>query len=190
MILIEEAQRLLDEAYLLNPGPWYQHSKNVAQGAMLITEKTKMHDKNTAYSLGLLHDIGRRYGRTHIKHVYDGYHFLKDKDILASEICLSHTFPNKNIREYQGDFDLSENELHELEQTLNGIEYTFYHRLIILCDGYGFINGFISLEKRWIDAAIRLGINELTINKWKKMYEIRDEINKVYKIDIEEILEL
>ena len=172
----------------MNPGPWYQHSKNVAEAAKLITQKTQKYDPAIAYMLGLLHDIGRRNGRTHIKHVYDGYLYLKDKDSLASEICLVHTFPNKLIEEYQGEMDLEENALKEISIKISTIEYNYYHWLIILCDGYGFIDGFISLERRWIDAAIRLGINEHTIHKWKKMYEIRDRINSKYGIDIEEIL--
>jgi len=188
MLTLEEAEKLLTEASKLNPGPWVEHSINVAIAAKKITENVKEHDPERAYSLGLIHDLGRRFGVSHLKHVFDGFMFFKEKDQLASEICLSHTFPNKIVEEYQGSFDITEEELYQLKNSLKKIQYGYYHKLIILCDGYGFINGFTSLEKRWIDAAIRLGINELTIDKWKSMYNLRDEINIEYNIDIERLL--
>lgn len=190
MISVDNAEKILVESARMNPGPWYQHSKNVGLAAHLITKKVKDYDPDIAYSLGLLHDIGRRFGRTHIKHVYDGYKYFEKTDRLTSEICLTHTFPNRITEEYQGEIDISKKELEELKDRLNKTEYNYYHYLIILCDGYGFVNGFTSLEKRWIDAALRLGINEYTINKWKKMYLIRNQINNDYNINIDEILEI
>jgi len=190
LISIDNAERILRESAKMNPGPWYQHSKIVALAAQLITKKIKSYDPDIAYSLGLLHDIGRRFGKTHIKHVYDGYKYFENTDSLTSEICLTHTFPNKIIEEYQGEIDINGNELKELRDKLSKTNYCYYHYLIILCDGYGFVDGFTSLEKRWIDAALRLGINEYTINKWKKMYAIRNQLNTDYNINIDEILEI
>ena len=107
---------------------------------------------------------------------------------MAAEICLTHSFPNKNIGEYQGTIDIEADDLLELKLALQKTDYGYFHKLIILCDGYGFVDGFISLEKRWIDAAIRIGINEYTIEKWKSMYKLRDEINLKYSINIENII--
>ncbi|MCR4934321.1 MAG: HDOD domain-containing protein, partial [Lachnospiraceae bacterium] len=68
---------LLKEAEVLNPGAWVKHSENVALAAKLIAEKCGM-DSDKAYVLGLLHDIGRRFGVSYLAHVYDGYHYLLD----------------------------------------------------------------------------------------------------------------
>ncbi len=190
MISVIEAEEMLAEAEKMNPGPWIPHSRNVALAARLITERTNEHDPDRSYVYGLLHDIGRRSGISHIRHLYDGFIFLKDRDWMAAEICLSHTFPNKNIHEYQGDFDLDKEKLDEIQTRIQQMEYTFYHKLILICDGYGFASGFVTWEKRWIEAAIRLGINDLTIEKWKKMYELKSEIESRYSCNIERILGL
>ena len=70
------AKMLLEEALKLNPGKWGKHSYNVAMAAERIAKKTTYLDSNIAYIFGLLHDIGRRYGFGHIKHVYDGVLYL------------------------------------------------------------------------------------------------------------------
>lgn len=56
---IHIAHRLLDEAEQLNPGPWVQHSRLVAQAARSITARMSEMDAQKAYILGLLHDVGR-----------------------------------------------------------------------------------------------------------------------------------
>ncbi len=58
-----EAHNMLKEAEALNPGPWVAHSKNVARAAALLAEHIETLDVETAYVLGLLHDIGRRNGK-------------------------------------------------------------------------------------------------------------------------------
>ena len=56
---IEEARALLVEAKHLNPGPWVEHSLYVAEAAKLIAEETDDLNPQSAYILGLLHDIGK-----------------------------------------------------------------------------------------------------------------------------------
>jgi hypothetical protein len=58
----------------------------------------------------------------------------------------------------------------------------------MICDGYGSSGGFISLERRWVDAGIRLGINEHTVGKWKKMYEVKKDLENHTHMELEEIL--
>ena len=56
-----QAQLWLQEAGVLNPGPWVAHSRYVAEAARNIaTHLPPPLDADTAYVLGLLHDIGRR----------------------------------------------------------------------------------------------------------------------------------
>ena len=56
-----------------NPGPWVEHSRSVAENARRIAEHTDCIDPDTAYTMGLLHDIGRVAGVSGIRHIFDGY---------------------------------------------------------------------------------------------------------------------
>ena len=49
----------LAKAEELNPGPWGQHSRNVAHAAELIAGRCDKMDSDKAFVCGLLHDIGR-----------------------------------------------------------------------------------------------------------------------------------
>ena len=71
----DEALSLLAEAEARNPGPWGNHSRTVAHCAERIAALSGM-DPDKAYALGLLHDIGRRFGKRHLGHVSDGYSYM------------------------------------------------------------------------------------------------------------------
>ena len=64
------AEALLTEAEPHNPGPWGDHSRTAAHCAEAIAAACGL-DADKAYVLGLLHDIGRRYGKRHLGHVVD-----------------------------------------------------------------------------------------------------------------------
>ena len=52
-------------------------------------------DAEKAYVLGLLHDIGRKFGVRHLGHVSDGYRFMMSLGYdEAAKICLTHSFNN------------------------------------------------------------------------------------------------
>jgi hypothetical protein len=55
-------------------------------------------------------------------------------------------------------------------------------------DSYCSVGKYVKLECRWIDVSIRYGVNSYTVEKWKKTFKIRDEINEEGNISIEEIL--
>lgn len=57
---IKEAEKELEIAETLNPGPWIKHSLNVGIAARNIVEKIPNMDRDKAYIVGILHDIGRR----------------------------------------------------------------------------------------------------------------------------------
>ena len=69
-------------------------------------------DVEKAYILGLLHDIGRKFGVRHLGHVYDGYVYMKSLGYdEVAKICLTHSFNNHTIDEYIGKFDVTDEEL-------------------------------------------------------------------------------
>lgn len=183
------AKMLLEEALKLNPGKWGKHSYNVAMAAERIAKKTTYLDSNIAYIFGLLHDIGRRYGFGHIKHVYDGVLYMKDMGYPdVARICLTHSFPVKNIYSYSGEFDLSKDKLLFLENLLASIEYDDYDRLIQLCDAIASSEGFCILEVRLIDVAIRNGINKYSIEKWKKFIDLKSYFDEKCNLNIYNLL--
>lgn len=65
------ALQLLNEAHAMNPGPWKEHSIVAAECAYKIAKECADLDEDKAYVLGLLHDIGRRFGVTGLAHVID-----------------------------------------------------------------------------------------------------------------------
>lgn len=93
----KKALQLLKEAEKLNPGPWINHSRTVAHCAEKIASYSGM-DPEKAYVLGLLHDIGRRFGKRHLGHVSDGYSYMMSLGYdEAARICLPHSFNTQKI---------------------------------------------------------------------------------------------
>lgn len=66
-----EAEKILEEAGQCNFGPWVNHSRITAKCAEKIAELCEDLDSEKAYILGLLHDIGRKFGVRHLGHVSD-----------------------------------------------------------------------------------------------------------------------
>ncbi len=174
------AVELMAEAERLNPGPWVQHSLNVAKAAQLIALHLPGLDAPAAYILGYLHDIGRRQGVTGMRHVLDGYLYLRDLGFEdAARICMTHSFPIKDIRAGSAEWDCSEQEQNQVQQYLESIEYTDYDRLLQLCDSLAQPGGFCLIEKRLVDVVLRYGVNEFTLPKWKAFLQIQQDFEKV-----------
>ena len=171
---VAEAERLLDEAEAKNPGGWANHARYVALAAKNIAEVHPDLDAETAYILGLLHDVGRREGVTDLRHILDGYTFLEGLGYSdAARICLTHSFPVQKIGAASGNWDGSSDELAFVEAFLSGVKYTDYDRLLQLCDALALPSGFVMIEKRLVDVALRRGINPMTVEKWRAFLELQ-----------------
>ncbi len=154
----EEAEHILREAEGLNPGPWGNHSRVAASCAEKIAGLCPGMDPEKAYILGLLHDIGRRFGAGHLRHVYDGYHYmLRSGYDEAARICLTHSFCVPDIHVYIGNFDISINEQKEISNTLRSIQFNDYDYLIQLCDALSMPDGVVDMEIRMADVERRYG---------------------------------
>lgn len=171
---LEEAKEILAEAERLNPGPWVQHSINVGKAAELIAKKDNEIDSDIAFILGMLHDIGRRFGVTNERHCIDGYNFAKAKGYdLWARICITHSYLCKNVQDVCGNRDCTVEERNFVKEYLENIEYTTYDRLIQLCDAIALPSGLCLLEKRLVDVVMRYGFNEYTLDKWKTTFDIQ-----------------
>lgn len=154
----KEAEELLKEAERCNPGPWGNHSRVAAHCAEKIASYCNDLDSNKAYILGLLHDIGRKFGVRHLGHVSDGYTYMMSLEYdEVAKICLTHSFHNQMVSEYIGKFDTSDAELALITHTLETVKLDDYDRLIQLCDAIAGSEGVLNIEERMEDVKRRYG---------------------------------
>lgn len=177
----EEAERLLKEGFELNPGPWFDHSRVVADCAKKVALNCDDMNPDKAYIVGLLHDIGRRFGVTNLAHVIDGYHFLMNLGYdEAAKICITHSFAIKDINTYIGIADVPKEEYEETIYLISNYIYDDYDRLIQLCDSIAMANGAADLKTRMDDVEKRYGY--YPENKRKEHFKIKDYFeNKMQK---------
>ncbi|MBD5476566.1 MAG: HDOD domain-containing protein [Lachnospiraceae bacterium] len=169
---IQEAERLLKEAAQCNPGPWENHSRVAAQCAKQIAERCMGMNPEKAYVLGLMHDIGRKFGVRHLGHVYDGWKYMLEcgYDEVA-RICLTHSFNEGKLEDYIGNFDISEQQIEEIRLALDGIEFDEYDKLIQLCDSIASADGVVDMGERMNDVKKRYG--HYPQSKWDKNTELK-----------------
>ena len=152
----EEAKKLLAEAETHNPGAWARHSEVVAFCAERIAQACPDLDAEKAYVLGLLHDIGRRFGVKHFGHIYDGYRYMNELGYdEVARICASHSFSIQRIEDYLAE-----------------LEYDDYDKLIQLCDAIGAAEGVVSMEERMGDVKRRYGAYPQ--DKWDRNLWLKD----------------
>lgn len=169
----EEAEKILQEAESCNPGPWGAHSRCVAECAERIAAACGNMDVEKAYVLGLLHDIGRKFGARHLGHVYDGWKYMEWMGCPeAGRICLSHSFVCQSLELYIGKFDILPEQEKELREALEKLEYDDYDRLIQLCDAIGTAEGVATMEDRMQDIRRRYG--NYPEEKWKRNLALRE----------------
>jgi hypothetical protein len=186
---IAQAESMLKEAEKLNPGPWVAHNKVAGLCGGKIAEKCVDLDSEAAYVLGLLHDIGRRFGASDMKHIIDGYRFLIEQGFdVSARICLTHSFPLKNINSCSGVNDCTKAESEFIQSFLDRTEYDDYDRLIQLCDALSYPTGACYIEKRLVDVTIRRGFNDFTIPKWKEFFKLKEYFDNKAGCDIYELI--
>ncbi|MDD5935198.1 MAG: HD domain-containing protein [Clostridiales bacterium] len=184
----EEALNELNIANEMNPGPWREHSLNVADAAKRIAEACHL-DANKAYVLGLLHDIGRRTGIAQVRHIIDGYDFCISKgwDEVA-RCCLTHSFPIKDIEADISKKDITKEQYDFIKKYLDELEYDEYDKLIILCDSLADAKGFCILEKRFVDTTRRYGVFSFTIDRWNYTFEYKKYFDILANMSIYNLL--
>ncbi len=171
---LQEAIRILEESEKMNPGPWGDHSRTVAQCAQKIAECCGDMDSEAAYILGLLHDIGRRFGTAHFGHIADGYHYMMELGYEdAARICITHSFQYQNVKAYTGTIDVPASDYKEIEEQLNSYLYDDYDRLIQLCDCLAKDRNVMLIEQRLVDVVLRYGFSQYTVQKWKAIFDLK-----------------
>ena len=181
-----EAARLVADAELSNPGAWARHSEWVAFCAQRIAKAAGM-DSERAYVLGLLHDIGRKFGRGHMQHVYNGYHYMTELGYGgAARICLTHSFSACDFDTYVGQRDIPEEKQEELRERLAELTFDDYDRLIQLCDCLAKSEGIVPMEERMADVKRRYG--RYPQKKWDDNLALKAYFDRKTGTDIYELL--
>ncbi len=182
----EEAERILAEAGKCNPGPWVNHSRVAAHCAEEIAEKCEDIDPEKAYIVGLLHDIGRKFGTRHLGHVSDGYTYMMSLGYdEVARVCLTHSFNDQVMEDYIGKKDTTDAEYEQIQNALHEISMDEYDRLIQLCDAIAGADGVLDITERMADVRRRYG--SYPTQKWnqnlllKKYFEEKagDEIYNI-----------
>ncbi|MZK49971.1 HD domain-containing protein [Clostridium beijerinckii] len=185
----EVAEKELEIAGQLNQGPWTEHSINVGLAAQIIAKKCSDLNPDKAYVLGLLHDIGRRYGISARRHGIDGYKFMLEKGWgEVGRICLTHSFPIPDFDKEIGQNDMSDEESKFVRKYINDLTYDDYDRLLILCDSLADAQGFCMLEKRFVNTTRRYGTFPFTVERWNATFEMKEYFEKQMNCSIYDIL--
>lgn len=185
----DTAEALLLEAERMNPGPWVQHSRNVALAAQHIAEKHPELDPVRAHTLGLLHDIGRRTGPNKDSHILDGYDYLLGLGYDdAARIALTHSFVIPDLATLQGDWDGTPQQWMRLGQALAEAQQTEEDRLLQLCDALALADGFCTVQERVVDVALRYSVNEYTTAKWRAALGLKTHFDQVCGVNIYQLL--
>lgn len=154
----EAAHALLLDAERCNPGPWGNHSRVAAHCAQCIAACCDDLDPEKAYILGLLHDIGRKFGKRHLGHVSDGYTYMMKLGYdEAAKVCLTHSFVAQSTDDYIGNIDTTQEEWDLIQKNLQALSLDEYDRLIQLCDALAGNTGVLDIEERMLDVKRRYG---------------------------------
>ena len=122
-------------------------------------------------------------------HIFDGYNYMMSiNEPAIARICLTHSFPSKNVNTYSGKYDCSPEQMEFLKSYINKIEYDSYDILIQLCDAISLPNGACIMEKRFVDVALRNGLSEYTLEKWKAFIKAKKYFDNLCNCNIYSLL--
>ena len=183
----KEAEALLAEAEQCNPGPWGNHSRTAAHCAEKIALCAGLCPEK-AYVLGLLHDIGRRFGKRHLGHVSDGYTYMMQLGYPdAARICLTHSFNEMRLEGYVGSFDTTGAETELIRTKLKETVPDDYDLLIQLCDSISGAEGVMDIVERMSDVKRRYG--DYDQSKWDRNLELKAMFERRMNRDLYEAVE-
>jgi len=189
VLTIEQAREELKIAAQKNPGPWEQHSLVTADNARRIAEKIPGMDAEKAYIMGLLHDIGRRVGVTGMRHLIDGYTYMMDLgEPEIAVICLTHSFASQNIEHFEGKHDCSPEQKAFIKDFVENRVYDDCDKLIQLCDAVSLPEGACIMEKRFVDVALRYGVQDYTTKRWRAYLNLKKNFDSLCGCDIYTLL--
>lgn len=130
-----------------NLGEWVSHSKLIGKSARDIADKIGL-DKDIAYAIGSLHDIGKSKRKTGLSQIMESFYMLRNEAyFFPAKISISHSFIIKDIKAYVGDDNIGKRDRKILENFLISHDYNDYDKLIQLLDN-SITDTFVGIEKK------------------------------------------
>lgn len=105
----------------------------------------------------------------------------------VAKICLTHSFDNQTTKEYISKFDVSDEELDLIKNTLAKVDMSDYDRLIQLCDSLAGSEGVLDIEERMGDVKQRYGYYPQ--EKWDSNIRLKKYFEEKAGKDIYEIVD-
>ncbi len=106
-----------------------------------------------------------------------------------ARISMTHSYPEiPNFGEYIAAVKCSDERRAFLKSYLDGIVYDDYDRLIQLCDSISLPTGACIIEKRLVDVALRHGMKEFSVDKWKSFMRIKKKFDDMCGCNIYTLL--
>lgn len=143
---------------------------------------------DTAYALGLLHDIGRIKDETitKIPHGIEGFNYLSEHGYPdLAPICLTHGFISKDVK--ASDYPTYNPKLlKKVKKYISALEYNDYDRIIQLADLFSRGKQIMSIHDRLAKNKSFYHIKNLSYEE--QAYNLRDYINQKYGINTEQIV--
>lgn len=96
--------------------------------------------------------------------------------------------PDRDVRTYFGKYDCTEEQLEFLKGFVETRIYDDYDRLIQLCDAISLPAGACTMEKKPVDVAMRHGLPEFTLNKWRAFMEIKKYFDELCGCNVYSLL--
>ncbi|MBQ8482536.1 MAG: HD domain-containing protein [Alphaproteobacteria bacterium] len=171
----------------------FEHAVHVFNVAKIAESIAKNSDgrlnPDTAYCLGLLHDIGRIKDETVTKvpHGIEGFNYLAEHGYPdLAPICLTHGFISKDIQ--KSDYPTYRPKLFKrVKEYLSELEYNDYDRIVQLADLFSRGKQIMSIHDRLEKNKSFYHIKNLSYEK--QAYDLRDYINGKYGIDTEQLVQ-
>lgn len=187
-ITAKEALCYLREAKKMNDKPWVLHSYYAGLAAGRIARVTGMNE-DAARAYGFLHDIGRRFGEMHNRHMLEGYRYMmQEKHEDVARICILHSFPRQDIESVHGIWDMTTEEREFIHQFINHSVYSDMDKLLQLVDFLATPSGIVVLEVRMVDVVLRHGHDENTFPLWRQLFALWSYFEKKANASLYEVL--
>ena len=211
----EKALRIFAQAKEM-PGyslSWEKHSLNVAEVAESIAKAVIENGANlkltkvvnetsrvskelsdeeiidTAFSAGLLHDIGRCVEmKVGLRHPILGYKFLMEEGLVElAQVSMTHTYYGyKQIDRTEFWEELDPMSLEFTQNYMKRVEISDLDLLVQLADNMGHAMGIMTISDRFSDILIRHGIRSAG-DHLRELFRIKQYFDKKARINIYEL---
>ncbi|MDR0744709.1 MAG: HD domain-containing protein [Holosporales bacterium] len=170
----------------------YNHSLTVAKAARTIASNTNTLSPEKAFLYGLMHDIGKFFLKNEekYKHPRIGYELFSKEYNDIAEICITHPFPNLNIKSYhiyycEGDVD----EANKIDEILSKLESNEYIELIQLCDKLSGLNSYMTIKAKfeWYKSNYLIEEKWVALN-YEKLTKIKSKFDVLIKGEVYDLL--